>query len=72
MAQKSASTYKWFSGYCPHLDGENMIRTEYAEINICGSISLGNKLLGFNCSATDECKLDRECPLFKIAMKDKP
>jgi hypothetical protein len=63
---------KKLSGYCPHLEKENTIYAEYTEITICDSIALGYKLTSFKCPNKDECKLNHECPLWKIAIYSKP
>lgn len=73
MAQKiQKSVCKKFSGYCPHLDKENTIFAEYAQVIICDTVTLGYKLIHFKCQDIGECKLNHECPLWKIALRSKP
>jgi hypothetical protein len=72
MVLKSAC--KEFSGYCPHLDGDNRIRAEYTEVPMCGTLTTNYKCTGFECiyGSSGECKFNRECPLYKIAIVFKP
>lgn len=66
------SVCKKLSSHCPHLDEEKTIYAEYAEITICDSITLGYKLISLKCPNKSECRLNHECPLWKVAMKSKP
>lgn len=55
------------SGYCDYLGNEHQIIATYAKINILGDSNSYAKITSYECDYVEECNLDRECPLYKIA-----
>lgn len=57
----------YVKGYCPHLKTQNSIEVTRMEVPMCGTTKKKYKTVQFDCSYSNECTLDFECPLIKLA-----